>query len=81
MRFRTGFMVGLGAGYVLGTRAGRGQYERMRQMGEQLMQTDAATKVRRTFEGITDRVTLETAEPPPYEVAASAGRPGFESLP
>jgi hypothetical protein len=30
MRFRTGFLIGLGAGYVLGTRAGRERYEQLR---------------------------------------------------
>jgi hypothetical protein len=30
MRLRTGFLIGLGAGYVLGTRAGRERYEQLR---------------------------------------------------
>ena len=30
MRFRTGFLIGAGAGYVLGTRAGRERYEQLR---------------------------------------------------
>ena len=30
MRFRIGFVVGLGAGYVLGTKAGRERYEQIR---------------------------------------------------
>lgn len=32
MGFKTGMMVGLGIGYVLGTRAGRERYEELRRM-------------------------------------------------
>ena len=36
MRFKTGFGVGLGVGYVLGARAGRERYEQMRQWAAQV---------------------------------------------
>jgi predicted membrane chloride channel (bestrophin family) len=36
MGFKTGLVVGLGAGYVLGTRAGRERYEDIRRMWGQL---------------------------------------------
>jgi hypothetical protein len=37
MRFKSGFLVGLGAGYVLGTRAGQERYQQI---------VDAASKLR-----------------------------------
>ena len=36
MRFRIGLIVGLGAGYVLGTKAGRERYEQIRRWFHQL---------------------------------------------
>jgi|SRR5689334_7752853 hypothetical protein len=36
MAFKTGLVVGFGAGYVLGTRAGRERYEQIRQGWQQL---------------------------------------------
>ena len=36
MGFRTGLVVGFGAGYVLGSRAGRERYEQIRKMWEQV---------------------------------------------
>lgn len=32
MRFRLGLMIGAGAGYVLGAKAGRGRYEQIRRV-------------------------------------------------
>jgi hypothetical protein len=32
MRFRAGFVIGFGAGYLLGTRAGRERYEQIREL-------------------------------------------------
>lgn len=62
------FILGLGAGYVLGTRAGRAQYERMRSTAFRLIEqpfvrdrVDAASSranafVRRQGEAVTDKV-------------------------
>lgn len=62
------FILGLGAGYVLGTRAGRAQYERMRATASRLVdqpfvrsRVDAASSrasafVRRQGEAVTDKV-------------------------
>ena len=37
MRGRMGFLVGFGAGYVLGAKAGRGRYEQLRRLYENLV--------------------------------------------
>lgn len=62
------FILGLGAGYVLGTRAGRAQYERMRSTATRLVEqpfvrdrVEAASSranafVRRQGEAVTDKV-------------------------
>lgn len=62
------FILGLGAGYVLGTRAGRAQYERLKSAATQVMdnpavreRVDAAQSkvsqvVRRQGEVVTDKV-------------------------
>ena len=34
MRFRLGLIIGAGAGYVLGAKAGRGRYEQIRRVTE-----------------------------------------------
>jgi hypothetical protein len=41
MRFRLGLIVGLGAGYYLGAKAGRERYEQMNQMLRKIRRTDA----------------------------------------
>jgi membrane carboxypeptidase/penicillin-binding protein PbpC len=47
MRFRLGFVIGFGAGYVLGTRAGRERYEQIREL---FGQVSAAPVVQRAVE-------------------------------
>ena len=41
MRFRLGLMLGLGAGYYLGTKAGRERYEQINQMVRKVRRTEA----------------------------------------
>lgn len=41
MRFRLGLMVGLGAGYYLGAKAGRERYEQINQMLRKVRRTEA----------------------------------------
>jgi len=41
MRFRLGLMLGLGAGYYLGAKAGRERYEQINQMLRKVRSTDA----------------------------------------
>ena len=43
MGFKTGLVIGLGIGYVLGARAGRERYEEIRRGWEQLTRTDLAS--------------------------------------
>jgi hypothetical protein len=44
MRYRVTFLVGLGAGYILGTRAGREQYERMRRITLKIAKSPVVTE-------------------------------------
>lgn len=46
MRFRVGLAVGLGAGYVLGARAGRQRYEQIARTAKKVWESDAAAKAR-----------------------------------
>lgn len=46
MRMRLGFVIGLGTGYVLGTRAGRERYEQIRGSIERLMDTEQARELK-----------------------------------
>ena len=41
MRGRMGFFIGFGAGYVLGAKAGRGRYEQLRRLYENLASSPA----------------------------------------
>ena len=41
MRFRLGLVLGLGAGYYLGAKAGRERYDQMNQMIRKVRRTDA----------------------------------------
>lgn len=46
MRFRTGLVIGLGIGYVLGAKAGRERYEQIRNAAEGLWASDGGRKLR-----------------------------------
>jgi hypothetical protein len=41
MRFKTGLMIGFGAGYYLGTRAGRERYEQINQWLDRVRSTES----------------------------------------
>lgn len=43
MRYRVTFLLGLGAGYILGTRAGRDQYEQMRRITKKVAESPVVT--------------------------------------
>ena len=45
MRFRFGFLVGFGAGYVLGAQAGRQRYEQIRQAWNSFMGNPSVQRV------------------------------------
>jgi hypothetical protein len=44
MRFRMGFLLGFGTGYVLGTKAGRQRYEQLRGMWGQVAESPTVQK-------------------------------------
>ena len=64
MRFRTGMIVGLAAGYVLGTRAGRERYEQIRRWVHQIAGTPQVQQI------------AERSK----DVANEAGRKGIEAV-
>jgi hypothetical protein len=64
MRFKSGFLVGLGAGYVLGTKAGQERYEQIVGAAKQLRENPGVQRltgeVNKTVSAGKDRVA-ETA--------------------
>ena len=64
MRFKSGFLVGLGAGYVLGTRAGQERYQQIVDAASRLRENPGVQRltgeVNRTVSASKDRVA-ETA--------------------
>ena len=64
MRFKSGFLVGLGAGYVLGTKAGQERYQQIVDAADKLRQNPSVQRltgeVNRTVNAGKDRVA-ETA--------------------
>jgi hypothetical protein len=61
MGFRTGLLVGLGVGYVLGSKAGRERYE----------------QIRRTWNGFTGNPTVQRAVATSKEAAETGARKGL----
>ena len=55
MRFKLGFLTGFGAGYYLGSAAGRERYVQINQSLRKLRRSD-------TFEDVTDTVKTTVAE-------------------
>jgi len=64
MRFRIGLILGLGAGYVLGTKAGRERYE----------------QIRRWFHQVAGSPQVQQLAEKGKEVAGEAGRKGAEAV-
>jgi hypothetical protein len=56
VRFRMGLMVGFGAGYVLGSRAGRERYEQIRQAAQSFWGSETVHRVRDQAMGTMQRV-------------------------
>jgi len=64
MRLRAGFVIGLGAGYVLGAQAGRERYE----------------QTRRWFRSVTGNPKVQEIAERGKEAAGEAGRKGAEAV-
>ena len=64
MRFRTGIIVGLGTGYVLGTRAGRERYE----------------QIKRWWRSFTGSPQVQQLTERGKEMAGDAGRKGLGAV-
>ncbi|MBP0458703.1 YtxH domain-containing protein [Streptomyces montanisoli] len=81
MRYRLTFIAGLALGYVLGTRAGRERYEKMRSAAQQISQnpavrnaTETATQTGKEFAGkayhsVSERVGDKVGDRVPASVA------------
>ena len=66
MGFKTGLVIGLGVGYVLGARAGRERYEEIRRGWEQLRRTEltaAGRGVERASAAVRQRLGRENGTP------------------
>ena len=57
MRMRLGLLIGLGAGYVLGAKAGQERYEEIRQQFNQLMGTEQAQQLQAQMRDVASRAT------------------------
>ncbi len=60
MRFRLGMVIGFGAGYYLGAKAGRDRYEQLNQMLAKVRRSDAYETASHKAKDIVD-LTVETA--------------------
>ncbi|MEX1134196.1 MAG: YtxH domain-containing protein [Acidimicrobiia bacterium] len=74
MRFRTGIVVGVAFGYVLGARAGRGRYEQIKDLALQARKHPAVAQLADQGVGLVDAGR--------YALAAglTAGSRGLRSL-
>ena len=61
MRFRLGVMVGFGAGYYLGAKAGRERYEQMRRTVAKVKRSDAYETATEKAKAVVD-LTAERAK-------------------
>ena len=54
MRFRTGLVVGLGVGYYLGAKAGRGRYEQMERWLQKAKESDLVDSAAEKAKAVVD---------------------------
>ena len=62
MRFRFGLMVGMGAGYVLGAKAGQQRYEEIRDKFNTLMGTEQAQQLQSQVQDAAQRTSTVLSE-------------------
>ncbi|HEX9775148.1 MAG TPA: hypothetical protein VGB83_06180 [Actinomycetota bacterium] len=63
MGFKTGLVIGLGVGYVLGTKAGKERYEQMLAATQRLMSSEAGQQVKAAATKVVEQVTKEEHAP------------------
>ncbi len=54
MKLKTGLIIGFGAGYVLGAKAGRERYEQIKTIAEKIAATDTAQQLLEKGEAVVD---------------------------
>jgi tryptophan synthase beta subunit len=82
MRFRLGLMVGMGAGYVLGAKAGQERYEEIRERFNTLMGTEQAQQLQSQVRDVahkTGAVVGEKANDTVAKVSQKVGSAGSET--
>jgi hypothetical protein len=82
MRMRMGLLIGLGAGYVLGAKAGQERYEEIRRQFNQLMGTEQAQQLQsqvRDAAGRAGEVLEEKASEGIAKVSEMVGSSGGSS--
>ena len=57
MRFKLGFLIGAGIGYVLGAKAGKQRYEQIMRSASRLWESDKAQEFRRQARGVVESAT------------------------
>jgi len=57
MRFKTGLVIGFGAGYVLGSKAGRERYEQIRSWCDGCMSNDQVQRLGTKSKAVADIAT------------------------
>lgn len=62
MRFKTGLLIGLAAGYYLGARAGRERYEEIEQVLEKARATDAYAQARARVDAVLGDVAVNARQ-------------------
>jgi hypothetical protein len=62
MRFRTGLVVGVAIGYVLGTKAGRERYEQIRNAADGLWSSEGGRRIREEAARAVSEVREQASE-------------------
>ncbi len=82
MRFRLGLAIGFGVGYVMGTKAGHEQYERITSATQRLLESEPGQQLKQATSKVADAagdlargVTGGKAEPASVEEPAAASGP------
>ncbi len=74
MKLKTGLIIGFGAGYVLGAKAGRERYEQIKSLAERIAATDAAQQLFEKGEAVVDLGTARAKQIMSEGVATAADK-------